>query len=36
MDVKPSFLNSIIKEEVYIEKPQVFMKYMGRSPMFEN
>jgi hypothetical protein len=24
MDVKTSFLNGIIEEEVYIEKPQIF------------
>jgi hypothetical protein len=27
MDVKTTFLNGVIEEEVYIEKPRVFLIY---------
>jgi hypothetical protein len=34
MDVKTSFFNGVIEEEVYTEKPQGF-RYTQEKPMYE-
>jgi hypothetical protein len=34
MDVKTTFLNGVIEEEVYIEQPQVFVEHLRETHVY--